>query len=153
MKRRQTGLVTVELAMVGALFFFILLGVLETGRVMFTMNALNEATRLGARAATVCPVQDNAISTITRFNGSDVLSNLMSSNVAINYLASDGTVIANPTPANLNGFLEIRFVQVSIQGFDYQPFVPGIPTFTLPSYSTTLPRQSLGIVPNELVGC
>jgi len=153
MKRHQTGLVTVELAMVGGMFFFVLLGVLETGRAMFTMNALNEATRLGARAAAVCPVQNAAITNIARFNDSGVLSDLEPSNIVINYLDEDGGVIANPSPANVNGYLDIRFVQVSIQDYEYEVLVPGVPTFNLPTYTTTLPRQSLGVVPSEATGC
>lgn len=153
MKRNQTGSISVELAMVGTFFFMVMLGIIETGRVMFTFNALNEATRLGARAASVCPVQDNIISTISTFNDSGVISGIEPGNIIVNYLDQDGGVIANPNPANPDGFLNVRFVQVSIQGFDYDLLVPGVGPITLPLFSTTLPRQSFGIVPNEVAGC
>jgi len=152
-KRNQTGSISVELAMVGTFFFMVMLGIIETGRVMFTFNALNEATRLGARAASVCPVQDNIISTISTFNDSGVISGIEPGNIIVNYLDQDGGVIANPNPANPDGFLNVRFVQVSIQGFDYDLLVPGVGPITLPLFSTTLPRQSFGIVPNEVAGC
>lgn len=153
MKRSQTGSITVELAMVGFFFFMVMLGVLETGRMMFTWNSLNEATRLGARAASVCSVQDNIISTVSTFNNSGLITGLKPENIIVNYLDEDGGVVANPSPANPEGYLDIRFVQVSIQGFDYQMLVPGIGPITLPLFSTTLPRQSFGIVPNEAAGC
>ncbi len=153
MKRNQTGMITVEIAVVGFFFFFVLLGVLETGRLMFTLNTLNEATRLGARAASICPVQSNVIKTISTFDTGGVLSGLKPENIEINYLNQNGAAVPNPSPANPNGFLQVRFVQVSIQGFDYELMVPGLGAITLPDYSTTLPRQSFGIVPNEAAGC
>jgi len=153
MKRSQTGSVTIELAMVGFFFFFIMLGVIETGRVMFTWNALSEATRLGARAASVCAVQDNVISTISTFNNNGLITGLEPGNINVNYLNENGAVVPNPGPGNPNGFLDVRFVQVSIQGFDYDLLIPGIGPITLPLFSTTLPRQSFGIVPNEATGC
>ena len=153
MKRNQTGSVTVELAMVGLFFFVVMLGVIESGRVMFTWNALAEATRLGARAASVCPVQSNVISTISTFNAGGVITGLEAQHITVNYLNENGAVVADPSPGNKEGFLSVRFVQVSIQGFDYDLLIPGIGPITLPLFSTTLPRQSFGVVPNEQAGC
>ncbi|HFE37298.1 MAG TPA: pilus assembly protein [Gammaproteobacteria bacterium] len=153
MKRFQTGSASVELAMVGLFFFMTLLGVIETGRLMFTWNALTEATRLGARAASVCPVQNAAIGTIATFNANGLITGLQSDNIIVNYLDEDGAVVGNPTPGNPLGFSQVKFVQVSIQGFQYDLLIPGIPSVSLPLFSTTLPRQSLGITPNEASGC
>lgn len=153
MKRSQTGSVTVEMAMVGFFFFLVLLAIFETGRVMFTWNALTEATRLGARAASVCPVQDNVIRTVSTFNNNGMITGLEPANIIVNYLNANGAVVANPNPANPNGFLQVRYVQVTIQGFNYQLLIPGFGPITLPLFSTTLPRQSFGIVPGEANGC
>lgn len=151
--RKEHGIATVELAIVSTFFFWLLLAVIEVGRVMYTMNALNEATRLGARAASVCQVQHDDIRNVAIFNGGGLLGGLESSNININYLDASGAVIADPTPSNEFGFLQIRFVQVSIAGFDYELMIPGIGSISLPTFSTTLPRESLGIVPNETAGC
>ena len=153
MRRFQTGSVTVELAMVGLFFIFIMLAVLETGRMMFTWNALTEATRLGARAASVCAVQAPVIKTISAFNGGGFITGLEAEHININYLNGNGNVIGAPTPQNPAGYLAINFVQVTIQGFNYNLLIPGIGPITLPTFTTTLPRQSLGIVPGEQSGC
>ena len=150
--RKEFGSATVELAIVGALFFWLLLAVIEVGRLMYTMNALNEVTRLGARAASVCEIQDTDIAKIATFNNGGLLQNLDSSNISINYLDQNGGVVANPNPAIEAAYLQIRFVRVSISGFNYQLLIPGIGNITLPTFSTTLPRESLGIVPNEAAG-
>ena len=46
----------------------VLFGVIEVGRAMFVMNALDEATRRAARMATVCPINDPAIAQVGLFN-------------------------------------------------------------------------------------
>lgn len=151
--RKERGSATVELAIVSALFFWLLLAVIETGRVMYTMNALNEVTRLGARAASVCPVQNEVINKIATFNSGGLLGDLDTSHISVNYLDENGSVVADPSPANEFGFLQVRYVQVSVSGFNYKMMIPGFGAITLPNFSTTLPRESFGIVPNEASGC
>ena len=150
---KENGVATVELAIVSAFFFWLLLAVIEVGRVMYTVNALSEATRLGARAASVCQVQNDEIRNIAVFNGGGLLGGLDSSNITVNYLDENGAVVADPTPGNEFGFLQVRYVQVSISGFDYDMMIPGFGSVSLPTFTTTLPRESLGIVPNEVAGC
>ncbi len=53
---RQRGLTTVEFAICGTVFLIFLFGVIETGRMLFTWNALDEMTRRAARLAAVCPI-------------------------------------------------------------------------------------------------
>ncbi len=146
--QKQLGTVTVELAIVGSLFFLLLLAVIEVGRVMYTMNALNEATRLGARAASVCQVQHGVIKDIATFNGGGLLGGLETSHITVNYLDENGNVVADPSPSNEFGFLQVRYVKVEITGFTYNMMLPGVGALTLPTFSTTLSRESLGIIPN-----
>ena len=70
MIRRQRGVTSVEFAIIGLLVMIVLFAVLETGRLLFVFNALEEATRRGARVAAVCQVNDSAIAEITVFNPS-----------------------------------------------------------------------------------
>jgi Flp pilus assembly protein TadG len=55
---RQRGAAAVELALVAAIFLMLLIGIMETGRVLFYWNTAAEATRLGARLAVVCDIAD-----------------------------------------------------------------------------------------------
>ena len=48
---KQTGLAAVETALVGAVVMMVLFGVFEVARLFFVANALEEATRRGARVA------------------------------------------------------------------------------------------------------
>ncbi len=150
---RQAGAATVELALVSLVFMTLMLAVVEFGRALYTWNALVEATRLGARAAALCPVQADAIAGIALFNGGGLLSDITSQNIGVEYLDENGAVVADPTPANVSGFMQVRYVRVSIRNYQYTFLIPGIGTIAFPPFSTTLPRESLGIVPNEAPGC
>jgi len=82
--RRQKGAAAVEFALIAMVFFILLIGVLEMGRVLFTWNAAAEATRYGARVAAVCDINDSAI--LSRMQ--DIMPNLEAANVSVSYLPS-----------------------------------------------------------------
>lgn len=141
---RQKGVTTIEFAIIGLVAMVVLFGVIEFSRLVFTLNALSESTRRGARMAAVCPLNDPAIAQVTVFNppgdGADspIIAGLTTANVAIEYLNAAGTPTAT--------FGEIRFVRVRIVGFQHTLLVPTFFfTFTLPEFPSTLPRESLGV--------
>jgi hypothetical protein len=150
--KRQKGLYMVEFAVVGLVFFILLFGALEFGRALFVWNTLTEATRRGARLAAVCPVGHASIANVTVFNNpaeagaSPILSNLNSTDVVTDYLDQNGAPTAT--------FVDIRYVRVSIVGFTHTLLIPALlpdlPAMTLnaPTFETTLPRESLGCVPD-----
>lgn len=141
---RQKGLTTVEFSIIGLVAMIVLFGLIEFSRLVFTVNALSEATRRGARMATVCPINDPAIARVTVFNApggganSPIIGGLTTGNVAVDYLTRAGT----PTGT----FANIEFVRVRIVGFQHTLLLPlfGL-TFALPEFPSTLPRESLGI--------
>lgn len=144
----QTGVTTVEFAIIGLLAMVVMLGLIEFSRFVFTINALNEATRRGARMAAVCPINDPAIANVAVFNGpggggaSPVVSGLSTGNIAVEYLNQTGGVIAGAA----GNFLQIRYVRVGITGFQHTLLIPlWNLTLNLPPYRTTMPRESLGI--------
>ncbi|MGZ5054390.1 MAG: TadE/TadG family type IV pilus assembly protein [Methylobacter sp.] len=153
MRNQQKGLYIVEFALVAALFFVLLFAVIEFARALFVWNTLTEATRRGARLAVVCPVGHASIANVTVFNtpgalggSSPILPGLDSSDVVTEYLDQTGAVTAS--------FNNIRYVRVKIVGFQHTllipPLIPGLPdmTLTAPPFETTLPRESLGAVPD-----
>lgn len=148
MKARQFGITTVEFAIVGALFFVLIFGVIEFGRALFVSNALAEATRRGARVAAVCPVGDTRPAQVAIFAGADGVSriapSLTTANVEVSYLNATGTVVAD-TVAN---YSSIRYVRVRIVNFTQQLIIPFIrPSFLSPAFAATLPIESLGYSP------
>jgi Flp pilus assembly protein TadG len=149
-RRRQSGLATVEFAIVGAIAITLVFAVLEIARAVFVISALNEATRRGARIAAVCPVNDPAIAEVATFNApgagsqSPIVNGLDTGDIVLNYLDELGDVIGDPSPGA--GFVNVRYVRVSVVNFQHQLIIPFANiTFTMPEFTTTLPRESLGI--------
>jgi hypothetical protein len=122
----QRGAAAVEFAIVSAVFFMLLLGAIEMGRLLWTWNAATEATRLGARMAVVCDVNEPNI--ITRMQ--QRLPYLQPANVTVAYLPS-GCTDAN-----------CQTVRVTLAGYTHQPIIPFIAlSIPIPSFQTTLPRE------------
>ena len=154
--RRQQGTTTVEIAIIGLVVMVTLFGVIEIARVFFVFNALDEATRRGARVAAVCQLNDPAIAEITVFNpsgggaASSLLPGLTTGNVLVEYLDQGGNVLGNP----VGSFGLIQFVRVSITGFTHQLIIPlFVRTFTTPNFATAIPAESLGVWPGGFSPC
>jgi Flp pilus assembly protein TadG len=151
-KKNMQGLYIVEFAFVGLLMFILLFGVVEMGRVYFTVNALDEAARRGARLAAVCNISDPVVLRRAIFNAatdagtSQLITDLTTSNLVLTYLDENGAVVANPSDTSgVTGFRAIRYVQLSLQNFVFNLFIPGFGVpITLPTFRATLPRESLG---------
>lgn len=135
---RQRGVAAVEFALVSIIFFTMLIAVMELGRVLFYMNSAAEATRYGARIAVVCDIDAAAIQ--TRMNTR--LNLLEPENIQIDY---------NPQGCTR---ATCQSVTVSIPpGLVVNTFIPFLPqrfSIVMPSYATTLPRESLSSANNLL---
>lgn len=148
MKRREQGLYAVEFALVGLLVLILLMAVLEIGRAMFTVSTLNEGVRRGARLAAVCNIQDPVVLRQAAFadagnTESAVIRNLDTADLRLRYLDEDGAVVADPGPSG--DFSQIRFVEVSIENFEFNLIIPVMgATFELGPFRAVLPRESLG---------
>jgi Flp pilus assembly protein TadG len=154
--RRQTGVTAVEFAVVGMLLLIILFGVFEVARAFYVFNALNEATRRGARMAAVCPINDPAISEIAIFNtsgggtSSSIITNLSTANVNVSYLDLNGVPVTDP----IVDFNDIWYVRVAMVGFNHQMRIPTLfVTIPSPDFQTTLPRESLGVSRDGITPC
>ena len=147
--KRQQGLATVEFSIIAVLFFILIFGVIEIGRAYFYLNTMTEATRRGARVATICPPGDLAIVRTAVFNAandtssySDILSNLSPSDIAVTYLdINGGSLVPSDTT-----YADIKFVRVAINSANTISL--NVPFFNiqvdLPPFETTLWRESLG---------
>jgi len=151
-RKHMRGTYTVEFAIVGLLVFTLLFGVVEMGRLYFTVNALDEAVRRGTRLAAVCNISDPVVLRRAIFNAatdagtSQLIGNLATTHLTLTYLDVDGAQVANPADlVSANGFRAIRYVRLSLQNFVFNLFIPGFGVpFTLPTFRATLPRESLG---------
>ena len=140
---KQNGLSTVEFALVAVIVFIMIFAVIEIARAFFVTSLLDEATRRGARMAAVCPINDPAIFQAAAFDN-NVIPDLDAGDITVEYLDVAGAIVGNP--ADPAGFRLIRYVRVRVVGYQHQMFIPlAFAQFSMPEYSTVVPRESLGI--------
>jgi Flp pilus assembly protein TadG len=137
-KIHQAGALTVELALASIVFLTLVLAVLEFGRVMFLYNNLIEATRYGARVATVCAQADTSV---VKAKMLKYVSNigLSAANISVTYpLNACSAVDCDPVTVQINNFsvpLSVPFVSL---------------TFPLPKATTSVPSESLDSTNNAI---
>ena len=137
---RQRGTTTVEFAIVGLLLLVLLFVIVEFGRILFSINVLDESARRGARVAAVCAVNNAAITDAATFVS---LPNLTAANVVTQYLDENGVPLGDPAGAD---YAAIAYVRVRIVDYSFPVALPLIATvFAAPEISSTLPRESLGV--------
>jgi hypothetical protein len=166
----QHGAAAVEFALVAMVFFLLLLGILEFGRLFYLWNTVQEVTRHAAREAVVRWTSDmSAIQREAIFAGGTTGTvtlpagpELSNASVGIRYLSgydpSTGIgTVASPAPSspedNMAACLDaargsscIRYVEVSISGVSYQP-LDGLFDFLaipLPESTVVMPAESMG---------
>lgn len=134
----QRGVAAVEFAIVSSAFFLLLIGVMELGRVLFYMNSAAEATRLGARIAVVCNLNAAGIQEWM----SQRLNLLQPENIEVVY---------NPAGCTESSCRSVTVrISPNLTVNTFIPFVTGGFSIVMPPYSTTLPRESMSSVDNDL---
>jgi hypothetical protein len=138
----------VEFAAVALVFFTLLIGIMEFGRWLFTLNSVVESTRWGVRTAVVCDMNASAIKRKMKL----ISPGLTADMIAINYkgLNKDGTCeVGGPVPCQQ--FVEVGVgIEAGAQS-DYElnllfPFGVKVP---IPSFATMLPAESLESVNSD----
>ena len=126
-QRAQTGAAIVEFALVAMIFFTLLIGTMEFGRWLFTLNAANEATRLGARLAVVCATTDaDAI----KVRMHQMVGGIPVTKMMIDYV-----------PAGCDAG-SCKTVTVYLKDATFSPLIPLMgSSFSIPHFSTSLPRE------------
>jgi Flp pilus assembly protein TadG len=138
--KRQSGVAAVEFAVVAALFFTLLIGIMEMGRLLWTWNAAVEATRLGARLAVVCTMNDGAIASRMR----QMLPALTTTNIDIDYLNP-------PFAENTCTIDNCKAVRVRLTGYTHVAVIPFVPlSLPIPTFQTTLPREAMSSTGNPV---
>jgi Flp pilus assembly pilin Flp len=132
---RQNGAAAVEFALVAMLFFAILIGILEFGRVLFTWNSAAEATRRGARIAVVTTPASATIKAEMR----KIMPDLQDNQIEVLY---DG--VEDVCVSNLCDYVTVSVGQP--QPYTINPLLlpVGVVTIQIPPFTTTLTRESLG---------
>lgn len=132
----QRGVTTVEFAILGLLLLVVIFAIIEFGRLIFTLNVLQEAARRGARVATVCAVDSGGVAKAALLIARRTA--LSSGNVDVQYLDRNGK------ETGAGGV--IHFVRVNVSGYKFRIYLPLVDReFELPEFSSTLPAESLGV--------
>lgn len=144
--KRESGINTVEFAIVSAAFFLILFGALEMSRLLFVWNTLDSITQRTARLAAVCPLNHASVKSVGMYGnsggGTGVLRDFTAENLLITYRDESGTATANP--------LTTRFVEVQIVGYTIDLAIPFVEATGLlsPSFRHVVSAESLGRNPD-----
>ena len=150
--KSQSGVYTVEFAFSIAICMFLLFGIIETGRLLYTWSALNLVTQRGARVAAVCPINDEKIAQIAIFansstGSSKIIPGVGPENISVSYFDKSG--------ATSTAYEDVVFVNVAITGYTHNLLIPILQSDDMersilaPSFSTTLPVESLGYDPTS----
>jgi len=128
----ERGAAAVEFALVCLIFFTVLFGAAEMGRLMFYWNTAAEVTRLGARMAVVC--DPDAISRdAIRARMRELLPIIPDADIVVAYSPAGCTVET------------CQLATVSIVATTpLQTYIPFAPMSVLmPTFTTTLSRESM----------
>lgn len=137
-RQRQRGATAIEFALVFAFFFMpLMIGMVDFSRWLFAVNSAVEATRYGARIATVCDPNAAGVKDRMKFvlpgGTPDTAITLDYLSGAANGCGSAGNVCA----------VRVTLTGVTIPKFAF--FLPGS-SYPIPPFATTLPRESLQTV-------
>jgi len=132
---RQGGAAVVEFALIVILLITLLFGMIELGRALFTWNSAVDATRRGARMASIAAIGDkDTVLAAMRLS----MPELTAADVNIEY-STDGDF---PGTACVRG--TCRFVRVSVN-YVFVPAVFFLPAkINMPPLYTTSPVEALG---------
>lgn len=130
----QRGATAIEFALVSLFILFpLLFATVELGRVVYYWNAATEVTRLGARLAVVCDLDDATI----RQRMHAMFPVIDTSNINVTY---------EPATCAATSCTHVR---VSVLRHYVPTYIPDFlntgdkNTFFFPPFSTTLPRESM----------
>ena len=148
--KSEKGQSLVEMALVCLIFFFLLFGILEFGRALWTYNTIVQSTREAARWAVVNVANAADSTDINRArniviygypdvsSGAPLVPGLDSATV---------TVVIQPLQTDASGTAINEKISVSVSNYQFQFIVPIAPTITIPAFETTLFTESKGNFP------
>jgi len=107
--RKRFGAAAVEFALVAPLFFAMIFGIVEAGRMLHVQQIMTNATREGARRATIAGATVNDVKTA-------VVDSLASSGISVNQdkvTINPADLTASPNGTAITVAVEIPFSQVT----------------------------------------
>ena len=149
--QNEKGQSLVEMALVCMVFFFLLFGILEFSRALWTYNTIVQNTRAAARWAVVNVLDNTETADINKTkniviygypdvsSGTPLVPGLSPSlvNVSVDTLEEDSSTPPKPISQK---------VSVTVSGYQFRFLIPIAPTLTIPAFETSLYTESKGQV-------
>src|SRR5678815_3822051 len=148
----ERGTTMAEFAIISVVFFMIIFGIIEFGRLLYTHNALTDAARRGARYAVLHDKLTADITCVKKVvvfgeanvnpstcveTGPPLINGLTTGQVNVTYATDYGTNLGTAT--------------VEISNYTFNLSIPfARQTLTMPNYVTTLTAESAGRVPDPI---
>nr|VVV05010.1 hypothetical protein AW0309160_02420 [Aliivibrio wodanis] len=156
-RNTQKGVTIIEFTVIALAVMVMILGVIEIGRYVYSLQMLNEMTRKAARLATVCYVLDQKDIPYMDEVVKNYPMGFAGDELVIEYLDDSGQILdlskfdELSTAAQSSEFSKIRFVRARIDGYQYHflsvlSFIGDGGVIEVQSFQTTLPAESLGVV-------
>jgi len=157
----EKGTTMAEFAIISAIFFMIIFGIIEFGRLFYLHNALTDAARRGARyAALHKEVDATCVKNVVVYGeshldskcaptGPPLINGLTDTKVNVIYEGADAdnNPKTDPTAYGMN----LGTVTVEITNYTFNLSIPFVhKTLTMPNYVTTLTAESAGEEPDPV---
>jgi Flp pilus assembly protein TadG len=151
-RTKQKGSTVAEFAIVSGLFFMIIFGIIEFGRLFYTHNALTDAARRGARYAVLHGKNVTCVQNVVIYGETHVGTGSTcppTGPALINGLTTGNVVVEYDPPAEYG--MNNGTATVKIQNYQFNLSIPFFrQTLTMPAYTTTLTAESAGRIPPDI---
>ncbi|KJY85012.1 pilus assembly protein CpaE [Vibrio galatheae] len=147
MKKSEKGVTVIEFTLISTALLLIIFSIIEVGRYVYSLQVINDVTRVAARLAVVCRVEDqNDISALVIPDYAP--GGLTAANIVVDYLDDSGNVVIG-TLTDDAVFSTISYVRARVVNFNYQytgllSFVNLTGLLAVPEFETIRPRENLG---------
>ena len=158
---KQRGATVAEFAIVASVFFMMIFGIIEFGRLLYTHNALTDAARRGARYAALHPESVTCVKNVTVYGdthvdpntcaptGPPLINGLDVTNVRVTYEGAD--LDNDPSTPQTSYGMNLGTATVKIENYSFDLSVPLFQVrINMPAYMTTLTAESAGMEPDDI---
>jgi Flp pilus assembly pilin Flp len=153
LSKDQSGTTIAEFAVVAGVFFLLIIGIIEFGRLFYTHNALTDAARRGARYAVLHPKNAPCVKNVVVYGETHIdpvtcVPSLGASPLINGLTPSNVTVVYDPSDYKLNN----GTATVSITAYTFNLGIPLVGrNVNMPAYASTLTAESAGTKPTDII--
>jgi hypothetical protein len=159
----QKGTSMAEFSVVALVFFMIIFGIIEFGRLLYTHNALTDAARRGARYAVLHrqvanlgePDPITCVKNVMIYGETNIdaatCDPLAGQSPLINGLGTTNIVVTYQGLSPFAYGTNVGTAKVTIQNYNFNLSIPLLRrTLAMPAYTTTLTAESAGLIPPNI---